>query len=55
MEEQLKPIKQPTDSPQSEEPSLTAILPDLKNTEDVISKLPEWSIEPPLEINRGNE
>lgn len=54
MEEQILPIKK-------EEKENISILEEKKkidnqvNNTDIIKELPEWNIEPPLEINRGEE
>lgn len=51
-EESIKIIE-----PKEEIPSiknLTPIEPIKQNKKDIITKLPEWSIEPPIEIKRGN-
>jgi len=55
-EEGLKPIEE---EPKKEEQIKDLNLPNLKkniiDNPDLIAKLPEWSIEPPLEINRGQK
>lgn len=52
MEEQIKEIKE-------ELPSIKSIEPEKTETKEpnkeVINTLPEWSIEPPLKINRGQK
>ena len=45
---QLKPVEEPKVETQINLPSLKD-----NNKEDLITNLPEWSIEPPIEIKRG--
>lgn len=59
MEEQIKPIIE-ENSKVSKIDNKEIILPDMRNVSnnsnnDIIDTLPDWSIEPPLEINRGIE
>lgn len=49
-EKQLKPVEESL-KPIEEEPKKTQ--PTKKEPTKIISKLPEWSIEPPIKINRG--
>lgn len=53
-EEQLKPIEeQTTIEPIMPLPSKTEQVQNKEQTE-IIKELPTWSIEPPIEIKRGN-
>ena len=54
--EQFKPIEEPpkNNSNQMNLPNLKNN-PEQNNTEEIINKLPEWNIEPPIEINRGQQ
>ena len=61
MNEQFKPIKEEPKMNQGfieTEPKITNIpnqniYSNQPTNEDIIKNLPEWSIEPPVEINRG--
>jgi len=46
---QLKPVEEPKIDNKINLPTLK----DNSPKEDIISSLPEWSIEPPIEIKRG--
>ena len=54
--EQFKPIEEPpkNNTNQMNLPNLKNN-PEQNNTEEIINKLPEWNIEPPIEINRGQQ
>lgn len=60
MEEQIKPIVEENVNANKIDKK-EIVLPDMKNVSnnssnnDIIDTLPDWSIEPPLEINRGIE
>ena len=49
MEEQVKQIKEESQITKTKEPTK------VEENKEVITNLPEWSIEPPLKINRGNK
>lgn len=48
-EKQLKPVEENLKPIEEEQKKETP----KKQTTKIISKLPEWSIEPPIKINRG--
>lgn len=54
-EEQLKPItnKEQNEFKKIEVPEKSNIESEYQNKKEVITNLPTWSIEPPLEIKRG--
>jgi len=49
-EQQFKPIEETTEEPNINLPVLKGNKP---TKEEIITDLPEWNIEPPIEINRG--
>ena len=49
-EQQFKPIEETTEEPNINLPVLKGNKP---TKEETITDLPEWNIEPPIEINRG--
>ncbi len=55
-EEQLKPINEPNEQLSNINLPKTIIKtsPEEKENVSIITKLPEWSIEPPVEIKRGS-
>lgn len=54
-EEGLKPIEEEPKKDEIKELNLPNLKKAIIENEDLIVKLPEWSIEPPLEINRGQK
>lgn len=54
-EEQLKPItnNEQNEFKKIEDPAKSNIESEYQNKKEVITNLPTWSIEPPLEIKRG--
>ena len=51
--DQIKPIKENNDKQIKTNIKLNIKNNSTNNNNKIINKLPEWSIEPPLEINRG--
>jgi hypothetical protein len=54
-EEGLKPIEEEPKKEEKKDINLPNLKKAIIENDDLIAKLPEWSIEPPLEINRGQK